>query len=243
MLASNNAVSPWPPNGTPVTPAPESAGGAFMPPVMEPPRTVLLQKLPGQTVPQPGTLETMPVQVIPPTPADVTPPVSGLILGLPTREDVFRLDGEEELEQRIIKDLKRNTSSRQARESEFEDLPPLTPPGIPYTPKTVAYPPIKMGIEAGYVVHRRLYFEEKNAERYGWDAGLAQPLFSTLYFYGDTLLWPLRLASNPHERYDTNLGKCLPGSPVPYYIYPPEVDVYGALFGAGFYTGIGFIFP
>ena len=88
-----------------------------------------------------------------------------------------------------------------------------------------------------------MYFEEKNAERYGWDAGIAQPVISTLFFYRDTLLWPARLASNPHERYDTNLGKCLPGSPVPYSLYPLEIDAYGAIAGAGFYTGIGAIFP
>ena len=34
---------------------------------------------------------------------------------------------------------------------------------------TVGAAPSTVVLEPGYVVHRRLYFEEKNAERYGWD--------------------------------------------------------------------------
>jgi hypothetical protein len=98
-------------------------------------------------------------------------------------------------------------------------------------------------IEPDYVVHRRLYFEEKNAERYGWDLGIAAPVISTLHFYGDTILWPFRVASNHHERYDTSAGKCYPGSPVPYYLYPPEVDLWGLTFGTAVFVGTAALFP
>lgn len=200
----------------------------------------MLQKPEGATAPQPGSPAPERPGTDKPRDELYTQP-SGLTIGLPTRNRVFQLDSPDDLERRIIRDLERET--RKA-ESEFEDLPPLAPVDVKYTPKTAYYPPLKLGIEPGYVVHRRLFFEEKNAERYGWDAGLAQPLFSTLYFYRDTLLWPAKLASNRHERYDTSLGKCLPGSPVPYRVYPLEIDAFGAAVGAfGFYTGLGFVLP
>jgi len=59
----------------------------------------------------------------------------------------------------------------------------------------------------------------------------------------ETLLFPAKLMSHPHERYDTSLGKCLPGSPAPFYLYPPEIDLWGATFAAGVYTGTAFFFP
>ena len=92
----------------------------------------------------------------------------------------------------------------------------LSPPGVPYVPKTASYQPNKAVYEPVYVIHRRLHFEEKNAERYGWDLGFIQPLVSTLYFYKDSLLWPNSLASGVETGFwDTSAGKCLPGSPVP----------------------------
>ena len=98
---------------------------------------------------------------------------------------------------------------------------------LTYMAKTVNYPPQTQYIYPAYVTHRPLYFEEKNSERYGWELGIAQPAISALYFYKDVLFWPAHLASNVRERYDTNRGKCLPGSPVPYYLYPPEVSLLG----------------
>ena len=95
-----------------------------------------------------------------------------------------------------------------------------------------------------YLVHRRLYFEEVNAERYGWDAGPIQPVFSAMYFYRDCLMWPHNLASGLwRERYDTSAGKCLPGNTVPYYLYPEEITLFGATVGAVAVTGAAFIFP
>ena len=50
-------------------------------------------------------------------------------------------------------------------------------------------------IEPAYVVYRRLYFEEKNAERYGWELGMFQPAVSTLYFFKDVALLPHNIAT------------------------------------------------
>jgi hypothetical protein len=121
----------------------------------------------------------------------------------------------------------------------------LVPEGTPYVIKPIreAYPAMQSIMEPDYVVHRRLYFEEKNSERYGWDIGITQPIVSALYFYKDVVFWPAKLASHPFERYDTSAGKCLPGSPVPYYLYPPEVDLFGATVGAATIVGAAALLP
>ena len=87
--------------------------------------------------------------------------------------------------------------------------------------------------EPNYVVYRRLYFEDKNSERYGWDLGPIQPLVSTLCFFKDVALWPHNFASYPCRRFDTSAGQCLPGDPVPYICYPPEFTTAGLLAEAG----------
>ena len=85
--------------------------------------------------------------------------------------------------------------------------------GMPYAAEDRDYPPMRINYEPLYVVHRRLHFEEKNAERYGWDLGIIQPLVSAAYFYKDVLLWPNSLASGVrlrvlgHERRQVPAGQ------------------------------------
>jgi hypothetical protein len=105
------------------------------------------------------------------------------------------------------------------------------------------YAPKFATLEPGYVVHRRLYFEEINSERYGWDLGMVQPALSAGYFFKDVLFWPHKLASNWQTRYDTSAGKCPPGSPVAYYLYPPELSFGGGLIGTGAVIGTVFLLP
>src|SRR5262249_6409939 len=40
--------------------------------------------------------------------------------------------------------------------------------------------PITERVQPAYVIYKRLLFEQKNAERYGWDIGVLHPLLSTL---------------------------------------------------------------
>lgn len=116
------------------------------------------------------------------------------------------------------------------------------PTGSPIR-STVGAAPSAVVLEPGYVVHRRLYFEEKNSERYGWNLGIAQPFISAGYFYKDLLLYPMKLASNVHERYDTNAGKAMAGSPVPYLHYPPELTFGGMVIGSTAIIGTVFLLP
>jgi hypothetical protein len=89
-----------------------------------------------------------------------------------------------------------------------------------------------------------MHFEELNSERYGWDLGFIQPLVSTAYFYRDVLRWPMSLASGcAYGFWDTSMGKCLPGSPTPYFLYPPGLTITGGAFQGVIITGAAFVFP
>lgn len=191
--------------------------------------------------PEGGGVVAQPVGIVqaPKTPekdAKLAPPKS-LVSPIPAA-NAFRLDDDKTFEARMIDELKKQAKALDPKTTvDTYTLPKyetLAATAGTYTPRNFA--PTQLLVEPSYVVHRRLLFEELNAERHGWDFGIAQPLVSTAHFYGDVLLWPARLASNIHELYDTSAGKCPPGSPVPYFLYPPEVTPFGALVG---FTTIG----
>ena len=126
---------------------------------------------------------------------------------------------------------------------QFPPLPVIGPPASAYQPKTVAYAPRKLIVEPGYYLHRKLYLEEKNAERAGWDFGPMQTLVSAAYFWKGTLTMPQNFASGfVYGHWDTSAGKCLPGSPSPYYLYPPGLTLTGTVAEGVLITGAGFIF-
>lgn len=165
------------------------------------------------------------------------------------REDAFRLDGDDDLNKRIVAALVKAETKNNAdfvyKASDYVLPQPakVGASGVAYVPKTANYSPTTALIEPGYLVHRRLLFEEKNSERNGWDLGFIQPLVSTAYFCKDALLLPAHIASNLTERYDASAGKCLPGNTVPYYLYPEEITLFGATVGAVVVTGAAFVFP
>ena len=81
--------------------------------------------------------------------------------------------------------------------------------------------------EPAYVCFKRLLFEEKNAERYGWDLGVIHPFVSTAAFYWDVATLPYHLFTAPCRKFECSAGYCLPGDPVPYLLYPPEWSLTG----------------
>jgi hypothetical protein len=126
----------------------------------------------------------------------------------------------------------------------FPELPVVSPPGTVYRPKTLDYAPRQVLIEPTYVVHRRLHFEERNAERSGWDLGPAQALLSTAHFWRDTLLWPQSLASAcVRGPWDTSAGKAGVGCPAPYYVYPLGLTITGTAAETAILTGGAFLLP
>jgi hypothetical protein len=258
---------------TPVRPPTPPAGPVLTIPAPPPPaattphRVVVFQKPAGTE----GTAPTPQKKIDPPAPAPTTPqpvvpqpkPTEPSIdltaefrpYTILSRERVFQLTSDEDLRRRVTRELYEEEVERQKanpdpnrKVTEQNYRPPVIPPigkGVAYQTKVVryGYPAMQSLIEPTYVVHRRLLFEEKNADRFGWDAGIVQPFIRTAYFYKDVLLWPAHLASNPFERYDTSAGKCLPGDPVPYFLYPPEIDLFGGSVGAAAIVGTVFLFP
>jgi len=64
--------------------------------------------------------------------------------------------------------------------------------------------------EPNYVLYRKLFFEERNSERYGWDLGVMGPFVSAGAFYWDLALVPYQFASLPFRRFESNgyIGSC-----------------------------------
>ena len=174
--------------------------------------------------------------------------------GAVNRDTAFRLQSDAQLNRRMVDELVKDATERATQNKtdriaakpgdyRFPEVQPVAPTGTTYVAKTVNYPPAGIAIEPSYVTHHRLYFEDKNTERYGWDLGIAQTFVSAATFYKDVFFLPAQIASHPHERYDTSAGKCRPGDPVPYYLYPPEIDIWGYAAQASTLVGAAFIFP
>jgi hypothetical protein len=162
-----------------------------------------------------------------------------------TRERIFSIPNDELLERYVLmRILEDNPQLKPGAEGlKFPPNPPVGD-GKPYVAKTGSYPPMRAEYAPLYVVHRRLHFEERNSERYGWDLGIVQPFLLTANFYKDVFLWPQSLASGcAYGFWDTSAGKCLPGSPTPYMLYPPGLTITGSVAETVIITGAAFAIP
>lgn len=229
---------------------------------LNPPPAVVIPPVTPVSNEQPNPQPAPPVQLAPVQPtepiaqpftaqkkAQPIPPVPEEYIKLPARENVFltydNLQLEKAIMERLREDLKKDKkyTPDQERYLVFPPLPIISPPGVAYQAKTATYAPKQAALEPNYLVHRRLYFEEKNAERTGWDMGPLQVLVSAGYFWRDTLLVPQTLASGcVYGFWDTSVGKCFPGSPSPYFLYPPGLTVTGTVAEGVVVTGLSFIF-
>ncbi len=263
LLPVPDAVLPPPPPASRYRPIESPDVPSLAVPVAGPRPTAYTQP-PDQPPPggadQPPKLEEpMPPKrgVVPPSPGGAKD------TQLPTRQQIFTVYNDLELEKAIIDSVidaqleqrkRDNPNYTGTREQLIKDLDPqtlrfpalpvLSPPGVAYQPKTLKYEPRTLTVEPLYVVHRRLYFEEKNGERAGWDLGPFSLLTSATRFYVNTLLFPAHVANGVTNGFwDTSAGKCLPGSPTPYYLYPPELTLQGSVFQAGVVTGFAFLLP
>ena len=75
------------------------------------------------------------------------------------------------------------------------------------------------------------------------DLGFVQPFVSTAEFYWDLATLPYHFWTNPCRCYECSSGYCLPGDPVPYLLYPPQISITGAMAEAGAIVGLLAIFP
>jgi hypothetical protein len=155
---------------------------------------------------------------------------------VPNGLKLFRRESEAALKERMRQEKR-----------DRDDFGPLVFPEEQPLPREVylgrRWPQSRELVEPSYLCHGRLYFEEKNSDRYGWDLGIIQPLVSAASFYGDLLTFPYHWATRPCQRYDCSAGKCLPGDPVPYLCYPPEASLTGLAAEASVVTALFFIFP
>jgi hypothetical protein len=121
------------------------------------------------------------------------------------------------------------------------------PPELPHLSTEVSvernWPRRHVFVEPNYLCYDRLYFEQKNGERYGWDLGWIDPVVATLAFYRDVALIPYNFAQDPCRKHECNAGYCLPGDPVPYLLYPPGFSVPGTVAEAGVIFALFAIFP
>jgi hypothetical protein len=97
--------------------------------------------------------------------------------------------------------------------------------------------------EANYVVYDRLFFEQKNSERYGWDLGPVQPVLETLIFGADVALLPYKMGTDPWRCWESSAGYCLPGDPTPLLLYPPQFSFTGLAAEGGAIAGLIPLFP
>lgn len=185
-------------------------------------------------------VEAPPIPVVPPKNSALGPakPAQDLYesyirLEAPGRERLFGTrDTEHELEERMRQE-RRDVGDRDP--IVFPEKPVITTEKF----EQRQFAPMIAVAEPNYIVYRPLYFQDKNSERFGWELGSIQPLVSTLVFFKDVALWPAHFAAYPCRRFDTNAGQCLPGDPVPYLCYPPELTGSGLLAEVGV---IGLVF-
>jgi hypothetical protein len=154
----------------------------------------------------------------------------------PGPERLFRLESEARLKDRIRQEGRLPGTFYRVS---FPEQPPA--PSGPGLERHWAQMHEK--VEPNYVCYKRLYFEEKNSERYGWDLGILQPFVSLGHFYFDTALLPYKMGTEPCRIYDSNAGYCLPGDPVPYQLYPLGLSLTGLVAEGATVTGLIFIFP
>jgi hypothetical protein len=159
---------------------------------------------------------------------------------LPGPKRVFRLESEAELVQRMAREAK-------TKQNPVELSYNFVYPDYPRPSKDEfvmrRWDPLTEVVEPPYVCYKRLYFEQINSERYGWDLGVVHPLLSAGVFLYDVALLPYHAFTEPLRRYECNAGYYLPGDPVPLLLYPPEWSLSGAL-GEAAVIGLGFVmFP
>jgi hypothetical protein len=168
------------------------------------------------------------------------PPITDRYPPAPDPQRAFRLESQSELIERMVRESKTGENPLGLKYPfDYPDYP------APSKEEFVVrrWELLTEMVEPPYVCYRRLYFEQINSERYGWNLGLGHPLLSAGVFFWDVAWLPYHAFTEPFRRYECNAGYCLPGDPVPLVLYPPELNLPGALAEAAV-IGLGFaIFP
>jgi hypothetical protein len=159
----------------------------------------------------------------------------------PEPQRVFRLESESLLMERMAREAAEGrTPLGLTYQFVLPSYPPV-PPQVTSVPRL--WEPMAEIVEPAYLCYGRLYFEQINAERYGWDLGPLHPLISAGIFYFDVATLPYHAATEPLQRYECNSGYALPGDPMPLLLYPPNLNLPGVLAEAAAIGLMFVIFP
>jgi hypothetical protein len=161
-------------------------------------------------------------------PIQLTPPGPEQLFG--------HLESEDALQKRMKEEAKERVPPERIT---FPDEPQLT--GEKYRGRE--WPQRCVFAEPNYVCYGRLYFEQKNFERYGWDLDMLSIFLSTGAFYKDVALFPYHWGTDPFRCAECSAGYCLPGDPVPLLLYPCELSLTGTFTQAAVITSLLAIFP
>jgi hypothetical protein len=227
------------------TPAPYPAGNPSLttppPPVPfgVPPRTNPAAapsfSVPGQTVSRQQKLEGAPLAESGDT--EQIPRITAIQLEPPGLERIAQaMQSDEQLQERIRQENR-----------EREPMERVTFPPDPVLSRDTyhgrKWDPMKLEVAPYYVCHGRLYFQQINAERYGWDLGVLHPVISGLAFLYDFVMLPYHIAMEPCRCFEYNTGWCLPGDQVPLMIYPFQLSATGFVAEVGTIVALVAIFP
>src|SRR5262249_7751821 len=89
----------------------------------------------------------------------------------------------------------------------------------PYSRRLLA--PMTTFVQPTCVCHGPPLFEQRNMAGGGWALGIIQPFVSGGVFVADALTLPYHLGASVCRWPDCSAGKCLPGDPTPFLLYPP----------------------
>jgi hypothetical protein len=145
---------------------------------------------------------------------------------LPGQDALFRRDSESQVFERIRLEAEARPGAQRVT---FPERVPVS--REPYTPRQ--FPQVVEQIEPSFVMHRRLYFEQKNFDRNGWELGALQPAVSSARFLYDILAMPYHAGTRPLQKWDSSAGKCLPGDTTPLLCYREEFSLTGLAAQAG----------
>ena len=155
----------------------------------------------------------------------------------PDPQRVFRLESADVLQQRMAREAKLKLNPLNLEYNYVSPAYPQVPKPEPVVVRQ--WEPLTETVEPGCVCHNRLYFQQINAERYGWSFGVLHPLISLGDFYVDMATLPYHAAQQPFQKYECSAGYCLPGDRTPLMLYMPEPSLTGSLAEA---AGIGLLF-
>lgn len=159
-----------------------------------------------------------------------------IAIELPGQERLFQRFSEAQVFKRIEENVKTKPGAGRVF---FPEYPPITKE--PYQPR--AFAPMVEVVEPLVLEHGRLFFEQTNFERQGWDLGFMTTAINLGVFYYDVAMFPYHYWTRPCGCCDSSAGKCLPGDPTPLYFYHEPLSITGLAGQAATVVGGVFIFP